>query len=89
MRMGATKGNIVWNMRVRSNEKAKPKGHQHQQNRKALFTEAFLYSRVEGRLSGVTVIAVLAVNVVAIAIVAVVVVVVVVVIVLVVVNRRR
>jgi hypothetical protein len=53
--MSASKGRVVWNMSVRSNQKAKPKGNQHQENGKALFTETSLYSRVERRLSGVVV----------------------------------
>jgi hypothetical protein len=55
--MSASKLRVVWNMRVRSNEKAKPKGNQHQENGKALFTETSLYSRIEGRLSKITVVA--------------------------------
>lgn len=60
MRMRASKINIVWNMRVRSNEKTKPNGHQHQQNGKALFAQTFLYSWVEWRLSNVCVVTVTA-----------------------------
>lgn len=88
MRMRKIKGSIVRNMRVRSNEKAKPKGHQHQQNGEALFAEAFLYGRVQRRLSSVTaaVIAVLAVDVDVVAAVALVVVATAA---LVVVHRRR
>jgi Flp pilus assembly protein TadB len=82
--MSATKVRIVCNMRVQSNQKAKPKGNQHQENGKALFTETFLYSGVQWRLSGVVVVAAAGVDVaVAVAVV------VVVVVVVVVATRRR
>ena len=55
--MSATKLRVVWNMRVRSNEKTKPKGNQHQENGKTLFTETSLYSGVQGRLSNGTMLA--------------------------------
>jgi Flp pilus assembly protein TadB len=86
--MSATKVRIVCNMRVRSNQKAKPKGNQHQENGKALFTETFLYSGVQWRLSGVVVVAAAGVDV-AVAVVVVVVVVVAVVVVVVATRRRQ
>jgi hypothetical protein len=43
---------------VRSKEKAKPKGDQKPENGKALFTQTFLYSRIEWRFSRVAVVAI-------------------------------